>query len=70
MHQQKIDPGIAARLGLHGPAGRGPAWLLLLALALIAVAAAAAVFWWRTGMADPAFRTQAARMGDLVVTVT
>jgi HlyD family secretion protein len=43
---------------------------LLVALALTAVVAAAAVFWWRTGMAGPTFRTEAARRGNLVVTVT
>jgi HlyD family secretion protein len=71
MHQQKIDPEVAVRLALSHGTGRRPLWRWLAALALIGVVAAAGVYGWRVGMADPsAFQTQAARVGDLVVTVT
>jgi HlyD family secretion protein len=71
MYQQKIDPEVAARLGLSFDGGRRPLWRWLAVLTLIGVVGAAAAYGWRAGTADsPFFRTQAARVGDLVVTVT
>lgn len=71
MHQQKIDPDIATRLGLGRESHRRPVRRWLAALALIGLVAAAGLYGWRAGTADPsAFQTQAARVGDLIVTVT
>lgn len=71
MHQQRIDPEIAARLGLGLESGRRPVWRWLAALALILALAALAVYGWHALTADGSlFRTEAARIGDLIVTVT
>lgn len=71
MHQQRIDPEIAARLGLGLDSSRRRVWRGLAALALICAVAAFAVYGWYVGTAErSAYRAEAARIGDLVVTVT